>query len=732
MKRINFTVVFIIVFVLHIFAQKTVKVPESKSAFTGVSSLVDSFDIFVPKEKYTIIEADGSRLFISADNESLQGDFSLRLDYVLDPYDESGSFVATRWQIYPSFDFSGATTGSIWVKGDGSDNIFCVGFMDSDDEVWVVKSRKVLRTVAWNEFKFEMNDFKLSYIGNIGNKKFDTAGIKSILYIIETHDGKTHQGSIKLDNFTLRNANFPAEVIERPPLSLIQSGYVDIEYRRIDSYLPYYAAEFKKGDLLWNLLYLNIVYKTDLILGVGILRLGALDFGLSNERYGIANSFQSDFTVLLYLSRMIKHINFIKIGRLGPYFNDYIMSEEYEIGEGVDNRSRTGHFLMGLQAQGKAFSFLNYDLVYIKLWHNSFTIGGKGWFDFENLRLTTAVVDYEGKALYKRDENNFQSKLAIQDIAYTAEAELFLDELVEQGLLKLSGLYGENRYKRYAKIYQQPYNEYEDIKAADEITNDLYFREAYDFSDIAFLKDRDLNYLYEVLDSPKKYTGRMYRGEISLDDVFYPGFSITGVYEKITPYFMPMFRNREIMRERPNILFFNQREMYAATLALKIWRFVISGLYRELQSTLDETDVYFYKNGKNIAGTLKFRIFGQTFIGAGDEILRLEFPNGVYTGYNENKLNVFFRVSMIRNLSIKGEYVHIGIENKNSIERSREEIVWYSVTIRWDIARDAFLQLDYTQLSPITTSYYDYGGRGPDMYEPKNLLKLLFHIDFRL
>lgn len=739
MKRI---IIFTIVFAVSInfliaqteISEQKPEFAESKSALTGVSTLVDSFDIFVPKEKYTIREGDGARLFISSDNDSLQGDFSLRLDYILEPYSSAGTYVAAEWQIYPSFDFSKASVGSLWVKGDGSDNSFAIGFLDTDDEIWIVKSRRVLSSVAWNEFKFGLNDFQLSFLGNIGNKKFDTSGIKSILYIVERSDDITRQGSIKLDNFTFGNANFPAEVIERRPTSLIQSGYVDIEYRKIDSYFDYYAAEFKKGDLLWNLLYLNIVYKTDKILGVGILRLGALDFGFSNERYGIANSFQSDFTVMLYLNRMLNFINFVKIGRLGPYFNDYIMSEEYEIGQGEDlaNRSRTGHFFMGVQGQGKAFAFLNYDLFYIKHWHDSFTIAAKSWFDYDIIRLTGAIVDYEGKALYKRDENNFQSRLAIQDIAWTSQIDIFLDEMVEQGMLKLSCIYGENQYKRYSKIYEQPYNEYEDITAADEITNDSYFRESYDFSDIGFTRDRDLNYLYEGIDAPKKSNGSMYRVEIHFDNVFYLGLDIKGLYEKFTPYFIPMFRNKEILRERPNILFFNQREMYGGTFSLKIWKLVLSGLYKSMKSTLDETSEYYYKNGVNIGATVKYRIFGQTFIGASEEILGLEFPNSTYKDYNENRFNTFLKFMLLKDLAINGEYVYLQIVNKNSAEKTTKNITYYAATVRYNITNDAFLQLDYTELNPIDAETYYYGARGPDMYEPKDLIKVLIHIDFRL
>jgi len=587
MKFLNLILNFIL-FISILSSQTTENENNTKSALTGFSALIDSFDIFVPKEKYTIIENDNSKLFISSDNDSLQGDYSLRLDYILEPYNSFGSYVAAEWQIYPSFDFSSAKEGSIWIKGDGSDNIFEIGFVDSDDEIWVVQSKTVLNSTSWQEFKFSINDFKLSTLGNIGNKKFDKTSIKAIQYIIRSFKNNKIQGSIKIDNFTFSGANFPVEVIERQPYSLIQSGYVDIEYRKINNYFNYYPAEFKKGDLLWNLLFLNIVYKTDKILGVGILRLGGLDFGFSNERYGIANAFQSDFTVLLYLNRILKFINFIKIGRLGPYYNDYIMSEEYEIGEGADNRSRTGHFLMGIQTEGRLFSFLNYDLFYIKHWHNSFTAGSKSWFDYDILRFTGAIVDYEGKALFKRDENNFNSKLAIQDLAYTAVVDLFLDSLFEQGLIQTTFLYGENYYKRYAKIYQPPFNEYEDITAQNEITDDLYFREVYNFSDIGFLRDRDLNYLYEGLTNSIKQKGSIYKGEITLDGVIATGVYVKGIYEKINPYFLPMFRNREVLRERPNILFFNQRECYELLLGFKIWKFDVSGIYKKLNSTIEE------------------------------------------------------------------------------------------------------------------------------------------------
>jgi len=708
------------------------EIAESKSAQTGFSSLIDSFDIFIPKEKYSAREWDASRLYLNADNESLQGDFSLRLDYVLSPYDTSGSMVAAEWDIYPSFDFSKATTGSIWVKGDGSDNIFGIGFMDSDGEIWVVKSRRVLSSSAWKEFKFGLKDFSLSSIGDIGNRKFDTTGIKAILYIIESRDGIERQGSIKIDNFTFGNANFPAEVIERRPYSLIQSGYVDVEYRKINSYLPDYAAEFKKGDLFWNLLYLNIVYKSDLILGVGVLRLGGLDFGLANERYGIANSFQSDFTVMLYLNRITKQVHFVKIGRVGPYFNDYIMSEDYEIGEGVDNRSRTGHFLMGAQAQGKALSLVNYNLVYIKQWHNGFITGGKAWFNYENFRFSGAAVDYEAKAMEKRDESVFQSKQALQDLSWTGKIDIFLDELFDSGSAKLSGIYGENIYKRFAKIYEMPYNEYEDVNAADEITDDNYFREAMDFSDLTFMKDRDLNPLYEGLASSKKYTGTMYRGEIILNDLFYPLSFIKGEYEKISPHFMPMFRNKEVMREHPNILYFNHREMYGVSLSATIWKFGISGLYKNMASTLNASDTNYYKNGLNFGGTLKYRIYGQTMIGVNDEILKLDFPNQTENSYNENKFRFFLNFMMIRNLSLKGEYTYVKIEHTGDTSSSKEKITQYSISAKYNVTRDAFIQADYTQLLPIDTSYVDYGGRGPNMYEPKDLFKVLLHIDFRL
>ncbi|GEM_PF-3918996 len=700
-----------------------------QSALTGTSSLIDSCDINVAREKYSILEDSASRLFLASDREAQQGDLALRMDYKLDPFSALGTYVAAHWMIYPSFDFSKAVKGNIWVKGDGSDNVFGVGLVDDDGEVWIAKDRDILRSADWASFSFSIKDFQLSTLGSLGNGKLDLSGIKGVYYVIEDIQGKKSQGTVKVDNFTFEGAEYPVEVVARPEFSLISTGYVDLEYHKITSYLPALSSEFKKGDLLWALTYLNMVYKTGNLLTVGVIRMGALDFGMANDRYGIANVFQSDFTLLLYTRQLIKHINFVKLGRIGPSLNDYVMYEPYEFADIGNNRGRTGHFFMGAQAGGKAVGLLNYDTYWIKLWHDSYIGGGKVWFNFWKFNLEGALNNLDYKGLTQKDVTHFLSKSVIKDLAWSGRLNMTIDNVFNNGTINLTGLYAGNQYARNGKIY---YNVNSELGTMTPITDDdEIVRETYDFGDIVLAKDSDQNPVFESLETNITKNDTMYKATLVLEDLFLRNLKVVADYESIGPSFMPMFRNKEVLREVPTFSFFNHRTVLTGKMSYKFWRIGLSGSYQMFNSTLEDSNFYYFKNGRNITGGLTFKL-PLVEVGCGAGLLDMEFVNQVFTKYAGINYNANLSIRLLSKLVLSGIAGYNVGTSKNDLATSLSDVLIATATLKWNIFKDTIVQADYSMMTPADSNWMNFGSRGPNSYDPKNQIKVLVHVDFKI
>ncbi len=124
-----------------------------KEALTTVSGqikvIIDDFTDLNPTNRYFVVEGDDSTLQLDSSRITFQSEYSMRMRYTLKSSRPIGSWVEAQRRFSPALDWTGVENVRIWVKGDGSRNIFRISITDGEGRVWVNDNNEVLASTDW-------------------------------------------------------------------------------------------------------------------------------------------------------------------------------------------------------------------------------------------------------------------------------------------------------------------------------------------------------------------------------------------------------------------------------------------------------------------------------------------------------------------------------------------------------------------------------------------------------
>lgn len=123
--------------------------------------VIDDFTNLNPATLYFVVPGDDSTMNLSSSRITFESGYSLRLEYSLQSVRPTGSWVEAQRRFTPTLDWTGVETVKIWVKGDGSQNIFRFTLTDGDGNRWVADNQAVLTSTDWQLVEMPVDAFTL-------------------------------------------------------------------------------------------------------------------------------------------------------------------------------------------------------------------------------------------------------------------------------------------------------------------------------------------------------------------------------------------------------------------------------------------------------------------------------------------------------------------------------------------------------------------------------------------
>ncbi|MFH1258212.1 MAG: CIA30 family protein [Elusimicrobiota bacterium] len=564
--------------------------------------LIDGFEHPNPNRFYTILEGDDSIIDLDSSRLVVQGDYSMAIKYSLITTKPWGSWITVRWRDEETpLDWSGTKEIKIWVKGDGSDNIFELGLLDADNETWVYQARHLLQKTNWELLTIPIDELVLSKQSFQYNKKLDLNKIKEIQFTVLGKYGdqlvipkkgvgeKTYRktGKIWLDQFYIVGENInpiwaaPKEI----PKKAVTIGEKKIDFSGRLNTEYFYAPELRHE--------LNHQEQLAVNGKVGLLS-ARMDLAAEKQNFSdaayLSTSSTSTTVTTAFPSVNISNLQF-EANNLNPYLNNLTLGNIYvDYSEFTFSPMKHAEFtnfpiegFKGLSGEGDILP-LNYNLFFIKQPYDSFSAGSRLVFYDQNFRLRAIAVKTEDSA--KIDESTVGSgslspdgalhtrKLA-DDYVYTVDGtQRLFDQKVS-----LDGLYGYNTFKRSAT---------------------------------ADLTDPFHPVFNTELTSPVSEGSKIWRLGLELDDLLWTGTRINYSYRDVGTDFKPRFR------QEPESFDDVQGDQRGHNLAAYQWlaNWVVSGQYDGIRRNSNRAYYrhrsnwglgYYGSNGLDVSVTQEYR-----------------------------------------------------------------------------------------------------------------------------
>ena len=196
--------------------------------------IIDGFERPSPYDFYSVRTGDYSSLELKATRMLHDGDYAMEMDYLFQTQNPWGSWVAARWEAYTTpVDWTGLEYFKIWVKGDGSNNIFNYNIFDAEGELWTFQDVDVLKTTKWTQITMPLTQFKLSAQSKPGNKVIDLAKIRGFEITILSRDTEKTSGIVFVDQLYAVGKSMsvvwatPPSVVEKLRITFPTVGNVD-------------------------------------------------------------------------------------------------------------------------------------------------------------------------------------------------------------------------------------------------------------------------------------------------------------------------------------------------------------------------------------------------------------------------------------------------------------------------------------------------------------------------
>lgn len=477
-----------------------------------VKVLIDGFERTNPYDFYKVWKGDNSTLNLSSSRLVYEGDYSMEMDYVLDTDKPVGSWVSARYDFPRVVNWSNVKVLKIYVKGDGSENIFRIQVIDKDGEVWYVEDKTVLKSPKWQQVKFNISDFVLSR--RTGNGEFDLDEIQSYeLMICSKYEGR-YTGKIYVDQFIVEGVEITAEevsvpgVVEKLRLAVPTVGNIYLTGSIYNEYL--YAPEEGKRIIHWGKVVVD--GKVDMFSA----RVELASYGQS---YGEAASVAYDYMNRVYTvtrspELFVPNIQ-LMINNFAPYISNVTVGNVW-VGYSRYSFVMPGWGFKGITAEGNIGKY-NYHMFYLVQPYNSYTVGTRVIRYLNNTKLILyGVYAYETAKNVGTEATQQGGSLVYTsgwDIKPVSEDKVYNLELWQWFLgrrIQFQGIIGVNDFVKYATAdYSDPYS---------PVYNQKF-------------------------DKPLSYYDSMYYGRVEISNVFIPGVSVSYNYRYIGTEYKPRYRD---------------------------------------------------------------------------------------------------------------------------------------------------------------------------------------------
>lgn len=499
------------------------KTKEDLLKLDGLSSklLIDNFERSDPYRTYVPVIYDKSDLDLRSVNSYLvEGNYAMEMYYVLSTDKSDPSSVGAFFKMTRPLNWTKVSTVNIWVRGDGSRNIFSIQLVDASNEVWEYDDYQVLYDSEWKLISIPIDRFKLSTKTAVNNKKFDKKTILSIQFLVKGSSTVASKGKVYLDKMYVTGKDMSPQsvipeavqkpvILERPQDNVDIGGLGFVEYKWtpelgyiLGGYIKLkFDAKVKQFGVFMEMASQDIEYGKATYIEE-----------LNGKTYLREKKPSVEITsIQLSIRKPFKYINEIIIGNLFEDFSDYTYSVYHtDYGE-------WGY--KGVKMQGEVDK-LNYRMVIIKQLFDSYIYIGELFQKFDLLYL---------KAIYLFDNNRAHiensGQLREDEIIDTQEGDFKTDQVFyektytgEMGVdffkqkLHLSIMAGESYYKRTGEA---------ELKGAND----------------------DYIYNYD-LPSPKIKVGQFYKAEVQTRSLFWKDFDIYIHVRDVDRDYKPEFRKK--------------------------------------------------------------------------------------------------------------------------------------------------------------------------------------------
>jgi len=205
--------------------------------------LIDGFERINPFNFYVVRTGGSSSLELASSRQLHDGDYSMEMAYALASDNPWGTWVeAHRDTSNNPLDWTGVTELRIWIKGDGTDNVFRINIVDADGETWSYESLNVLKNTKWVELVAPINEFRLTADQRANNGKLDLKKIVAYDLGIMSKSSIGTSGKIYVDQFvavgmdiSVGAATTPA-VVEKLRVAVPSAGNIDFSASIFNEY----------------------------------------------------------------------------------------------------------------------------------------------------------------------------------------------------------------------------------------------------------------------------------------------------------------------------------------------------------------------------------------------------------------------------------------------------------------------------------------------------------------
>jgi len=475
--------------------------PEAEAPVSSVAETVagqvkisiDDFTDLNPTNRYYVIAGDDSSMLLQASRLTFETDYSLSMRYTLSSTRPTGSWVEAQRRFAPTLNWKGTEAVKIWVRGDGSRNIFRMTILDGEGNQWIYNNEDVLASSDWYLVSVPISSFTLFQDiyrrGAVtGTLKDHLQAIKalSVSVLSQPNRSSRNTGEVFVENLYIVgkgiNAARAVPLAEKPPVGIA----IPLKNWNIGG-----ASETRmettpaNGNALTQNINFHLMGNFEKFSVLGEIKtestFGNDADGIRSES-GTVVSPNMNFTLL----NPIEGISDVMVGNLWFNADPAIFANDNLYG---------GWGFKGILAEGW-IDQLHHRTYYMKHAPNSFSLAGDYAFNWKTLNLNL-VATYFNQSPFVVNATRLES----DDTAFLLSAsDVFTLPKWFTTVVRLQG--GYDWYQKYWDTgTQQPMNVYEG--------------------------------------------GGIFAGELNItemDKIFWPGLSLTGKYSYVDTNYKPTFR----------------------------------------------------------------------------------------------------------------------------------------------------------------------------------------------